>query len=43
MPVTIGGRGRVGGILILAQAVKFDDKQQKEVALGEVRPQYVHS
>jgi hypothetical protein len=37
--VKIGGSGRVGGILILEQAVKFDDKQQNEVAFGDVRPQ----
>jgi hypothetical protein len=37
--VMMGGRARVGGILILAQAERLEDKQQKEVALGEVRPQ----
>jgi len=41
--VIIGGRGRVGGILIDEQAVKFDDKQQNDVAFGDVRPQYVHN
>ena len=39
VPVMIGGRARVGGMLILAQAERLEDKQQKEVALGEVRPQ----
>lgn len=41
--VMMGGRARVGGMLMLAQAVRSEDKQHKEVALGEVRPQYVHS
>jgi hypothetical protein len=38
-----GGRGRVGGISILAHAVRLDDSQQNAVALGDSRPQYVHS
>jgi hypothetical protein len=41
--VKIGGRGLVGGMLILAHSVKFDDSQQTDVAFGEVRPQYVHN
>jgi hypothetical protein len=41
--VKIGGKGRVGGIFIREQSVKFDERQQKDVALGEVRPQYVHN
>lgn len=41
--VKIGGRGRVGGILIDEHEVKFDDKQQNDVAFGDVRPQYVHN
>ena len=41
--VKIGGKGRVGGILILEHFVKSDDRQQNDVALGEVRPQYVHN
>jgi hypothetical protein len=43
VPVTMGGKARVGEMLILAQAERLEDKQQKEVALGEVRPQYVHN
>jgi hypothetical protein len=34
--VNKGGRGRVGGILIDAHAVKFDERQQNDVALGDV-------
>ena len=34
-----GGRVTVGGIWMDAQAVKFEDKQQKEVAFGDVLPQ----
>ena len=41
--VKIAGKGRVGGMSILEQADKSDDRQQKDVALGEVRPQYVHN
>lgn len=41
--VKIGGRGRVGGILILAHAERLDDSQQNAVAFGDSRPQYVHS
>lgn len=37
--VNIGGRGRVGGILILEHEVKFDERQQNDVAFGELRPQ----
>jgi len=41
--VKIAGKVRVGGISILEQADKSDDRQQNDVALGEVRPQYVHN
>lgn len=37
--VKIGGKGRVGGILIREQSLRFDERQQNDVALGEVRPQ----
>lgn len=41
--VKIGGSGLVGGMLILAHSVKFDDSQQNDVAFGEDRPQYEHN
>lgn len=41
--VKIGGNGRVGGILMREQSLKFEDRQQNDVALGDVRPQYVHN
>jgi hypothetical protein len=41
--VKIGGRARVGGILMDEHAVRFEDRQQNDVALGELLPQYVHS
>jgi hypothetical protein len=41
--VKIAGRVLVGGILILEHAVRFEDRQQNDVAFGEVLPQYVHS
>jgi hypothetical protein len=37
--VKIGGKGRVGGILMREQPLKSDDRQQNDVAFGEVRPQ----
>ena len=37
------GSGRVGGILMLAHMERFVDWQQNAVALGDSRPQYVHS
>ena len=41
--VNIGGKATVGGISIVEHAVRFVDKQQKDVAFGEVRPQYWHN
>jgi hypothetical protein len=41
--VMIGGKGRVGGIFIDAHPERSEDRQQNEVALGDVRPQYVHN
>jgi hypothetical protein len=38
-----GGRLTVGGISMDAHADKLVDKQQKEVAFGDVRPQYWHN
>ena len=39
VPVMMGGRALVGGMLMLEQAVRLEERQQKDVALGEVRPQ----
>lgn len=41
--VNIGGKATVGGISIDEHAVRFVDKQQKDVAFGDVRPQYWHN
>jgi hypothetical protein len=41
--VKIAGRVLVGGILMLEHAVRFEDRQQNDVAFGEVLPQYVHN
>jgi len=37
------GRGRVGGMLMLAHTERLVDWQQNAVAFGDSRPQYVHS
>jgi hypothetical protein len=37
--ITIGGRVCVGGMSMEEHAVKLDERQQKEVAFGEVCPQ----
>ena len=37
--VMMGGRGRVGGMLRVSHPLRSDERQQNEVALGDVRPQ----
>lgn len=40
MDVVIGGSARVGGISIEEHSVRFEERQQNDVALGDARPQY---